>query len=523
MVDWLTLIMTILVSVGLLICNIYLLAYYCHPDDRDSCIGWVAKIFVVLGLTLAWSQVLLLPLDVSNNRTFGGGLNMKAFWFIIYISTAIYILLVFPIVSGFYESDEEWTFCEKFRHSLCCFFVTLFCFLILSIILYVTIGKAKVPINLDYRIIQKIRSDDKTLHASDSNRESTKIDIKVSYVIYILAMLSFISWILFAIFGGIGMAAVPLDFFHDFCTRPKSIKSEDIRERREKLLSNLEELQELGKNVKEMEQNGYDKLFIFNKKRRKYNKKLRVFKAGALLAEEEFYICNLAEEIRKKNNCVIIFYYLLIPLGILSLIATLLWIIQFICTYFYTKDGGERSGYPFLSYMFIYFQDHDCGFLSFIFFSLLALYLLFTVIKGNIKFGVRFFFCWTIYPMKKDETYMNAFLFNVTLILLASISVTQFCSDCLRDYVAFTDIDLLFNIQIKYLKFFIIFYKYHIFQYIWFGMFVLSTIYLLCRPRDRMEPVLKSGRISDPKRRQEMSNLLKNNNISNNSKNSDKS
>jgi LMBR1 domain-containing protein 1 len=510
MVDVLTLIMTILVTIGLLICNIYLLAYYCHPDDKETCIGWVAKIFVVLGLTLAWSQVLLLPLDVSNNRTFGGGLNMKVFWFIVYVLTAIYILIIFPLVSGFYESDEDWTFCEKFKHSLCCFFVMLFCFFLLSIILYVTIGKAKVPININCVSIGSVYT----------YEEKTKIEIKVSYITYILAMLSFLSWILFAVFGGIGMAAVPLDFFHDFCTRPKSINSEDIKTRKEILLSNLGKLQELGKDVQHMEKEGYDKLFIFNSKRRKYNKKLHAFKAGTLLAEEEFYICNLSEEIKKKNNCVIIFYYLLIPLGVLSLIATILWIIQFICTYFFTKDGGERSGYPFLSYLFIYFQDHDVAFLSFIFFSLLALYLLFTVIKGNIKFGVRFLFCWTIYPMKKDETYMNAFLFNVSLILLASISVTQFCADCLRDYVAFTDIDLLFNIQIKYLKFFIIFYKYHIFQYVWFGIFILSCIYLLCRPRDRMQPIIDGGRISDEKRRQEMSNLLNKNDKTNNSKGS---
>ena len=83
-----------------------------------------------------------------------------------------------------------------------------------------------------------------------------------------------------------------------------------------------------------MEKDGYNKLFIFNSKRRKYNKKLHVFKAGTLLAEEEFYILKY---LMKKNNCVIIFYYLLISLGILSLIATILWIIQFIFTYFYTK------------------------------------------------------------------------------------------------------------------------------------------------------------------------------------------
>ena len=56
--------------------------------------------------------------------------------------------------------------------------------------------------------------------------------------------------------------------------------------------------------------------------------------------------------------------------------------------------------------------------------------------------------------MKENGTYMNNFIFNVTLILLASSSIKQFCSDCLEDYVAFTDINMIFNIQIKYLKFF---------------------------------------------------------------------
>ena len=93
--------------------------------------------------------------------------------------------------------------------------------------------------------------------------------------------------------------------------------------------------------------------------------------------------------------------------------------------------------------------------------------------------------------MKKNGTYMNTFIFNVTLILLASCSITQFCSDCLEDYVAFTDINMIFNVQIRYLKFFKYFYEYHIFQYVMFGIFVISLIYLLIRPSDNINNVLK--------------------------------
>ena len=100
--------------------------------------------------------------------------------------------------------------------------------------------------------------------------------------------------------------------------------------------------------------------------------------------------------------------------------------------------------------------------------------------------------------MKKDKTYMNSFIFNVSLILLGSCAITQFCADCLYDYVSFTDIDSIFNVLIKNLKIFNIFYKYHIFQYIFFGIFILSLIFLLCRPTDRRKPIYSSD-IQDPK------------------------
>ena len=87
--------------------------------------------------------------------------------------------------------------------------------------------------------------------------------------------------------------------------------------------------------------------------------------------------------------------------------------------------------------------------------------------------------------MKKGKTYMNSFLFNISLILLGSMAITQFVSDCLSDYVAFTDVDALFNSIIKNLRFFKYFYRYHIFQYILFVVFVLSLIYLICRPVDK--------------------------------------
>jgi LMBR1 domain-containing protein 1 len=80
---------------------------------------------------------------------------------------------------------------------------------------------------------------------------------------------------------------------------------------------------------------------------------------------------------------------------------------------------------------------------------------------------------------------MNSFLFNINLILLSSISVTHFCAQAFKEYVSMTDVDLIFGTQIKYLRFFVLFYKYNIFIYALITLMIMSFIYLMCQPNDR--------------------------------------
>lgn len=74
---------------------------------------------------------------------------------------------------------------------------------------------------------------------------------------------------------------------------------------------------------------------------------------------------------------------------------------------------------------------------------------------------------------------MNSFLFNILIILLTSVSVIQFCSDSFREYGSMTDIELIFSIQIKHLEFFSWFYDNRVFEYILFGVIILTTFFLL--------------------------------------------
>ena len=487
MVDAMALIMIIIMAIALLITNIYILLYFSHPEDKGSIIGWILKIIVILGLTLAWCQVLLIPLDVSNNRTFGGGINMRVFWLIIFVITLIYILIIFPISSSLYEAQDDWSVCDKIKHCLCFLSITIIFFVVLNAILYSTIGRTDIPIKIIK--CQKpnvfMASNEPILDICHTKSIDSNIELKVNIIIYSISILTFFSWVVFSLFGGIGLASVPISFFISFINRPKNINNADAQERKTILFEEIEELQKLGEEISAMEKAGIQKRFFLSFSKRKYNRQKKEFTSRFALVQKEFEILN-------KNNYIeasisVVFYYLLIPLGVLTSILTILWIIQFICSYFYILTGlkDRRAGYPFLSYLLIYFQDHDVSFLSFFFFSILTLYLLFCVIKGNFQFGVRFLCFLTVHPMEKGKTYMNSFLFNISLILLGSMAITQFVSDCLTDYIAFTDIDTLFNTLIKNLKFFKYFYRYYIFQYILFAIFILSLIYLIYKPWEK--------------------------------------
>lgn len=53
--------------------------------------------------------MLLLPLDVNNFRD-GTNVDMKIFWYIIYMTSLVLIVIILPLALFYYESDEDKSF-----------------------------------------------------------------------------------------------------------------------------------------------------------------------------------------------------------------------------------------------------------------------------------------------------------------------------------------------------------------------------------------------------------------------------
>jgi hypothetical protein len=60
----------------------------------------------VVCFIFAECQMLLLPLDVGNYRS-SSDIYMNIFWYIIYCTSAVFIVLILPFGIFFYETDEE--------------------------------------------------------------------------------------------------------------------------------------------------------------------------------------------------------------------------------------------------------------------------------------------------------------------------------------------------------------------------------------------------------------------------------
>jgi LMBR1 domain-containing protein 1 len=58
--------------------------------------------------------------------------------------------------------------------------------------------------------------------------------------------------------------------------------------------------------------------------------------------------------------------------------------------------------------------------------SVMMLYLLCATVAGNFQAGITIPFLFTMHPMVPNETWMNSFLFNIAIILFASVSITHF-------------------------------------------------------------------------------------------------
>jgi len=351
---------------------------------------------------------------------------------------------------------------------------TLVVFFVITVILYFTIGVAEIPVQrLKAGLVNATAFDWATCPNCTSAADT--VDFQVSFVLYLISMMCFLGIFLFCLFGGIGLAAVPLGLLESFGHRPQSISAKVYAE--QKII--------IGKRAHKLRERGEDFLKKWGKgggrpRTRKDRRLYNQFRANVFLIEDDY------QRLDKAYNkgfgpmiATVVWGWLQLFLGVLSLVLSLLWLIH-IMLYLVAYPPVN----PFLNNMFIAL-DNVFGLFGTSIYGLFAFYLLWCCVKGNFKFGLRVPLLFAIHPMKAHETLMNSFLFNTILIMLCSVTVVQFCSDAFSLYNRFTAIDVLFNVGVTNLRYI----KYVWWYYYWALVIIalLAGIYLVIRRSDTKE------------------------------------
>jgi len=478
--DALLLVFIIIISILLLLVNVYILAVYIHPDDKGFGNSIFPKIIIVLGLSLAWGQMFMVPLDVANSRGDGGGINMDLFWKIILICDAVLLIALIPFSIFKYEGDDEDGFWKRTCSAICYTIGTIAFFGLAIGVSYAFLREASIPIQVytysaDSLEASTTETSWATLSAASVATDDT-LTMNVSIPVYIMGFFSLLGWFFFLLFGGMGLFAIPMDFINDFRYRPKKKSRKELENTKVELTRKNQELLELAKNLKGSTERVGNEGGFFSKRRleSKVNRDKNKFKVSFLAFEKEYEIWVLEKNYKDSNPLI---YCMKLVLGVLCFVVSIIWWLQVLLHCVIKVNGYPLTG--FLNNMLVYLQEKaGVGFISTGIFCFMSIYLIWAVTKGNVKFGLRIPFLFTLHPMKPNETLMNAFLFNVWLIIVSSIACIEFVTNAFSQYVRLTTVEMLFGVQIKYLKFYNFFYKNDIFEIAFLVWSFLGLIFL---------------------------------------------
>lgn len=86
--------------------------------------------------------------------------------------------------------------------------------------------------------------------------------------------------------------------------------------------------------------------------------------------------------------------------------------------------GKKNTGSVFMDRMLIFFEEQNANFISIAFLMLISIFLVVSTIKGSIFVSNNLPFI-KIHPIIEGKTWLNSFLFQLSLCVLSSASLVQ--------------------------------------------------------------------------------------------------
>ena len=101
----------------------------------------------------------------------------------------------------------------------------------------------------------------------------------------------------------------------------------------------------------------------------------------------------------------------------------------------FSKATTDLENADFVNKIMHWCMENNLSYMANVIFVAMTLYLFATTFKGNQTIGFRFASP-TFYPMRSNETQLNAFMFNILILNASSLGATMFCCEQLNSYTS---------------------------------------------------------------------------------------
>lgn len=490
----------------LLVINLYIVVYFQKPGEKNDSI-WT-KTVIIGGLQLTSFTVMMVAVDAANNggnpmcdtgivtddSTYCGGMDFHIVWQALFLLIFVVLIVVIPFETFYFDAAADVDNKNSFREAACSELVVIGIVLVIAIPLYY-FSKEKithVPVkhyvtSLGAMQLHKYNlapGGSITTYLASSTAVTPYVtapagdlmdsmSYPVTFDTYIISLISWVGWFVFSLFAGAGMAAIPLDLFSAYVYRPTPLDPNELRVRKLDLQVRTSEILETSMEMKKERSaaGGVKRALNTVTDRMQVNKLTNMMYA----LEQEVADLEACQNSRESINPLIPYFHLF--LGLLTSVLSITWILQLIL---YNLTGEL----PLLNE---YLLSFDSWFPMFgvVTYAIFSIYALMCTIKGCFKIGMRCLCCCQIHTMAVGKTEINSFLFNLAIVMLCTIPLVHFCVQSFSGYASYSDAYLMFDVQIRNMSFFAPMFQKHYFTYILLGMFGLTSLYLLVKPKDK--------------------------------------
>jgi len=147
-------------------------------------------------LTLAFTQIILLPLDASNAK--GMGFRMDTFWMIIFYCVLIFISVIGPFSLFYYDCDDEDPLSTKICTAIKYEFFCALAVVVIFLATYFFLSTSSLPYTL-------IKCPSNSFEPSKANQASVSsncqydtgfsFDYSTGFNSYMVSLMSFVGWL----------------------------------------------------------------------------------------------------------------------------------------------------------------------------------------------------------------------------------------------------------------------------------------------------------------------------------------